>query len=470
MNKLLTLFMFTLLWTFISCNHDGEDLPVQDQLTIEIIEASTDYCFDYEETKTLTFTSEGVKTITFTKPNGWEVSIKDNTLSITAPTKSNTSAEKEGIVTLIGANGDYSCKTELPVKIEVTTTAINLSKSGTANCYIISEGGEYMFDATKRGNGSSEDATITLISEMKADWLWITKDMEQEITDISLDLNNGYIFFKAAGKDKGNAVVALIAADGKIIWSWHIWFTDQPETVTYPNGRVLQDRSLGAIGKTPGSTEAYGLYYQWGRKDPFCGGTTTETSATAFAEANANSVINPAYIDAHTWKQETGTTTLTIEYAIAHPLSFLSHKNTTGAYDWLTKGKADLWNTQKTIYDPCPAGYKVPDHDTWNNFADSSDRYIDGTSEWDGEKYGMTYMYNGGSDWYPTQGYRNRDKGNLVGLGNTRTGHYWSNHRMGSQIYRLYISKRLSSGKLLQPQATSSDAAYGYNIRCCKES
>lgn len=103
--------------------------------------------------------------------------------------------------------------------------------------------------------------------------------------------------------------------------------------VTYANGRVLLDRSLGAVGTTPGSAEAYGLYYQWGRKDPFCGGTATETSATAFAQAAENSVVNPAFADTHAWKQESGAAVSTLEYAAAHPLSFLSNKGATGVYD-----------------------------------------------------------------------------------------------------------------------------------------
>ena len=98
------------------------------------------------------------------------------------------------------------------------------------------------------------------------------------------------------------------------------------------------------------------------------------------------------------------------------------------------------------------------------------DRYVDGTSEWDGEKYGMTYIFGDLRDWYPTSGYRNRDKGNLAGLATTRTGHYWSNYRSGNTISCFYISKKLSTGKLLQPQSSSkSDAAYGYNVRCCRE-
>ena len=51
-----------------------------------------------------------------------------------------------------------------------------------------------------------------------------------------------------------------------------------------------------------------------------------------------------------------------------------------------------------------------------------------------------------------------------------RQGHYWSNYRSGQTISHFYVSKRLSTGKLLQPQSTDkSDAAYGYNVRCQRE-
>lgn len=55
------------------------------------------------------------------------------------------------------------------------------------------------------------------------------------------------------------------------------------------------DRNLGAAGTTAGGTDAYGMYYQWGRKDPFYGGEKTETSANAFLEAKNGTVVNPAY-------------------------------------------------------------------------------------------------------------------------------------------------------------------------------
>ena len=96
--------------------------------------------------------------------------------------------------------------------------------------------------------------------------------------------------FLTVGEGRGNALVALMQ-DGKVVWSWHVWVTDAPQTMTYGNGTVFMDRNLGAAGTTAGGTDAYGMYYQWGRKDPFYGGEKTETSANAFLEAKNGTVV-----------------------------------------------------------------------------------------------------------------------------------------------------------------------------------
>lgn len=476
------LILGCLLALFASGCNDNE--PEQKPVELKISFAGENPVeFTVGEQKRLAFTVTGddLEGLTFAAEpdealSGWTVVVSagregDAYAGALDVTASATPSETAVTLTVTDRNGKpWSATTPTLTAVQAPVTAIDLSRDGTANCYIVSEAGDYMFDAAVRGNGSGDDAAIALADGMKADWLWVTKGLEQEISAVSLDAGKGRIFFTAAGAAKGNAVIALADAAGEIVWSWHLWFTPEPRMVTYANGRVLLDRSLGAVGTTPGSAEAYGLYYQWGRKDPFCGGTAPETSATAFAQAAENSVVNPAFADTHAWKQESGAAVSTLEYAAAHPLSFLSNKGATGVYDWLAKPRADLWNTAKTCYDPCPVGYKVPDRDTWDDFADDQDRYVDGTSEWDGEKYGMTYIFGDLRDWYPTSGYPNRDKGNLAGLATTRTGHYWSNYRSGNTISCFYISKKLSTGKLLQPQSSSkSDAAYGYNVRCCRE-
>mgnify|MGYP000991368680 CR=1 FL=1 len=81
----------------------------------------------------------------------------------------------------------WSATTPTLTAVQAPVTAIDLSRDGTANCYIVSEAGEYMFDATVRGNGSGDDAAIALADGMKADWLWVTKGLEQEISAVSLD-------------------------------------------------------------------------------------------------------------------------------------------------------------------------------------------------------------------------------------------------------------------------------------------
>lgn len=457
-------------------NDGGGSQPVE--LTIAF-PGGMSYEFITGETRSIAFTitgsdltdlqvaAEAPETWTATTTGSAEGETFTGSLEVTAPAEASTA---EITLNVTDCNGKVWQEKIAVSAAPAPITATDLSAGGYANCYIVFQDGEYMFDATKRGNGKGEASTIALTAEMKADWLWTSKGLENTLTDIRLDAALGRIFVTVgtAGA-KGNAVIAMTDAAGGIAWSWHLWITDAPAELTYANGRTVMDRALGASGNEPGTTDAYGLYYQWGRKDPFHGGTTTETSSTAFEQAAAHTVVNPAFAGSHAWKQETGTSVQTQEYAVTHPMSFLSSKLTTGSYDWLVKPAADLWGTEKTCNDPCPAGYKVPDKDTWDDFADSDDCYIDGTTEWDGAKYGVTYTWAGGTDWYPCGGYRNRDKGNMVGLGTTRTGHYWSNSRKGNTITYFYISKKLSSGKLLQPQSSKPDAAYGYNVRCCKE-
>ena len=85
--------------------------------------------------------------------------------------------------------------------------------------------------------------------------------------------NDGMVVFSTADTFReGNAVIAARDIDGEILWSWHIWFTDQPEEQSYRNGAgTVMDRNLGATSATPGDPGALGLLYQWGRTDPFLG-------------------------------------------------------------------------------------------------------------------------------------------------------------------------------------------------------
>ncbi len=398
---------------------------------------------------------ENSLTIANAQGNGIEVSGEESA-PLFVSVRADETAEK--IFVKLSSEVEFT----LPLFVE---KAIDLSAAATANSYIVSAEGDYCFTASVRGNGVGSETTagydpqIVLTETMSADWLWM--DHANLISDVKLDSAKGKISFKASA-EKGNAVIAL-TDNGAVVWSWHIWLSDVPATMVYASGAEFMDRNLGATGTTPGDTNAYGMYYQWGRKDPFYGGTTTETSAEAFKLAREATIVNPAF-EAIVWGMEKKSADYAT--AAAHPMTFYNAQ-TTSSQDWSKRTKKTLWAAEKTLNDPCPAGYKVPEITAWKGL-DNNRSYIDGVTAWDQALYGMTYTHNGQTTWYPAQGSRNYSAGNLIGLSSTRSGNYWSSNTAGANARYFYFQKVIS-----RPGSINSDLdkyrSLGYSVRCCKE-
>ena len=222
-----------------------------------------------------------------------------------------------------------------------------------ANCYIVTKASRYTFKAVK-GNSSESVGSVA-----SAEVLWETFGTHKapEVGDLVKDVsyNNGEITFKATDR-KGNAVIAAKDAAGNILWSWHIWMTDQPVEKVYPSTVTMMDRNLGAISASSGNVGTIGLKYQWGRKDPFLG------AASHNFNVEAKSTI--------TWpsSEQSSATTGTILYATEHPTTFIDKSAEHTNEDWYYTGNKSTDNTRwttsdkaKSIYDPCPAGWRVPD-------------------------------------------------------------------------------------------------------------
>lgn len=234
----------------------------------------------------------------------------------------------------------------------------SLSTNETANCYIVEKEGVYTFNATVIGNGNKGivqgyhfHVTDASIDPKNVKLLW----QDHEIVS-NLMLQNGRVFFNASSQ-KGNAVIAVTDSEGKILWSWHIWATDRPEEIRLTEAtHAYLDRNLGATTVTLGLETSNGMYYQWGRKDPF----------------------NPDQR-----KMESVSSPLSINMLVENPTTMFFPNESV----WVNNDEA-LWGdpdgeassaTFKTIYDPCPQGYTIPSDAAWYEYYDAS--------MWDGHRY-----------------------------------------------------------------------------------
>ena len=320
---------------------------------------------------------------------------------------------------------------ELPSDLNVSS-ASDLSSAASANCYIVSNSGLYKFKTVK---GNSLESVGSVAS---ASILWETFGTSSAPVPYDLikavDYENGYIAFQTADTFKeGNAVIAAKDASGNILWSWHIWLTDQPEgQIYYNNAGTMMDRNLGATSATLGDVGALGLLYQWGRKDPFLGSSSISSNTLA-----KSTITWPSYV---TSNSSTGT----IAYAAANPTTFITYDSDNTDWYYTGSGSTDniRWTTSestKSIYDPCPAGWRVPDggdNGVWSKALGSSDNFSG--YPYDRTNKGMNFSGKFGSDqtvWYPYSGCRSGRRGGLDDVGDD--GHYWSASPYGSAAYFL---------------------------------
>ena len=324
-----------------------------------------------------------------------------------------------------------------------------------ANCYLITDAGRYRFKPVK-GNSTTSVGTVASAEVLWETFGTATAPAVGDIIDYC-EYSNDKIYFSTTGRH-GNAVIAAKDASGKILWSWHIWCADRPADQTYKNNAgVMMDRNLGALSATKGSAEAIGLLYQWGRKDPFLGRASYAESVGA-----AVSKALPAPVDESTVLASNNTSA----YAQAHPSTFLT--STASNLDWYCSESSyrndALWGATKTVNDPCPAGYRVPNggpSGVFSTAAGSSAGISD--APWDDATYSMSMASYFGTDiWYPAAVCMLHDDGSYPGSG---YGHYWTSTSSQNNAYRLYFAK---TGAL--SVVSEAYRARANSVRCYKES
>ena len=278
----------------------------------------------------------------------------------------------------------------------------------TANCYIVSEPGYYKFKAYKgnsqylAGEGSNkhpegDPATAAVLWESFGTSVVPNEgDLIQRV-----GYRDGYIAFQVPRTYKnGNSLIVVKDDNETILWSWHIWNTNQPVAQEYYNNAgIMMDRNLGATSNLPGDVGTLGLSYQWGRKDPFM-----SSSSISSESHDAKATIGFKSVGVYNDKSYG-----TIEYSIKNPITKID--GDTDNYDWYYTGTSLIDNTrwktseyEKTIYDPCPFGWRVPDggpYGIWSLAAGNSE--ITDYS-FDSAHYGINFRneFCGNSVvWYP---------------------------------------------------------------------
>ena len=269
----------------------------------------------------------------------------------------------------------------------------------------------------------------------------------------------------------GNAVVAVTNATGTVMWSWHLWFTPKSslKKIPFTSGgstynfmtdnlgwkytkwtgglkrevvvKIEQQAETGekktatiTLKQAPGNNvrEGYGSLYQWGRKDPLPGTDNfyPNTAPNIGYKFNDGYVIvgdqvadytNPANIQ----RMEKRTIGLSIrEPGIMLPkvgggkLGWTNHQyiNLWSAdNDKMYESETPIKNGVKTIYDPSPVGFKVPDAYAFKDLSK-------GGAVWEN---GYTLKVDNDKDiYFQAGGYRDGNDGGIKGVGGYAM--YWA--------------------------------------------
>ena len=343
-------------------------------------------------------------------------------------------------------------------KIKVVhTDYTDLSAAGKANCYIISSAGDYKFDGRVKG-GSSQSVGTPASAGVLWESTGVSTPVSAGVLVKDVYYSDGYVHVSTPETfSQGNAVIAVKDSGGNILWSWHIWLTSTAITdVSYGNGAgSVMNRNLGARTAAQNSWTSRGLLYQWGRKDPFLGAASmsadTESSSTSDTFATVASTAS----------------TGTLAYSVAHPMTFITGNVSNG--DWFYTGTTSTdntrWASTKTINDPCPYGWRVPDGGDDLLWETAKGSMIYGTmSTWNSSYYALdlqAILGTGGAAWYPTGGYRSGETGALQWVG--KGGFWWA----------CATGDGAQCGMALSSEGTIIPITYGradaQSIRCVKE-
>ena len=207
------------------------------------------------------------------------------------------------------------------------------------------------------------------------------------------------------------------------MWSWHIWLTNYDpdsnvggwvegkyayqvpggnlhkyaafEEIQMYDGKFMMDRNLGSTmynfqpysGITQEEVKAAsGMYYAYGRKDPFPGVRMYDIKGVAkvFDDGSGNHDVYGVSIQFGP---------AAIYASVIKPFNYYKRNLSTGGNDWVVDNKlvGYRWNdldknesesSTKTFFDPCPPGWKLPDAVAFSSMGYTDKVYASNCVSW----------------------------------------------------------------------------------------
>lgn len=281
----------------------------------------------------------------------------------------------------------------------------------TANCYIIKEVGTYEFPIaygaaikndeintsafTNSGLADNHDFVNYLGNAITSPYIEI--DTATQATEVQISIadtdnilselqlrektNCRYVQFKinSVPITGANLVLSVKDASGVIMWSWHIWvWSDDLTPIEITNASNVKYNilpyNLGSKWDEDSKEHIKNWNYQFGRPVPILCSSAHNSTSNHISYGVLDFISAP--IASSLYK------------SIQNPTTFyLQDPNNGYLRNWFQEGSdkiRNLWdamgntigggdnNTVKTVYDPCPVGFKIPNGNTFTYFIESN--------------------------------------------------------------------------------------------------
>ncbi|MBR6433551.1 MAG: fimbrillin family protein, partial [Bacteroides sp.] len=394
----------------------------------------------------------------------------------------------------------------------------NAIKNGTANTpaytstvsaswmlkTFINHAGEGITDPYIYNNANCTPDNCTLV--------W--QDEKDLVTGVTLSSDKHFLEFTVGQSTirQGNAVVAVRDTSGTVMWSWHIWVTDyvpgsgdkaitnyqnktytiMPFNLGWCGGqtKTYAERTVQVRFKQTGTSAAPQIitvkqkkhniviefgnntYYQWGRKDPFVGAISngSRTNNKTWYDVNGNVKTNQLPL-VNKFSNSTGDAR--IKAFIQNPGTFCTDSKMDNKY--INLWSADNNNTSandnnvvKTIYDPCPAGYKMPPSNVFTGFTTTGQNtttslQFNVSGAWDkGWNFYCGLNKTGDTVFFPATGSRYHSSATPDHMG--KKAHCWA-----ATLYPGNYGRNLRAEPDVVYPLVYGDRSYGYAVRPCQE-